>query len=120
MTKIHFPLSRCPALSSLLPIALCSTYIDTGVDSVKVTGDPDILTQIVRGSLPIFSVVKPWVLVTDPGTVTGIVAEQVLPLVLKVTPVIVFAVGFVLRVKTGVHASLAMRLAKDVEKSSCF
>ena len=87
---------------------------------MKVTGDPLILTQMVRGSLPIFSVVNPWVLVTEPGTVTGMVVEQMFPLVVSVTPVMVLAVGFVLRVNMGVQASRAMRLANAVEKSSCF
>lgn len=95
-------------------------YIATGVDKVKVTGDPDIVTQIVSGSLPICSVVKPCVLVTVPGTVTGMVVPQTLPLVVRVTPVIVFADGLVMRVSFGTQPSLAMRLAKAVEKSSCF
>lgn len=43
---------------------------------------------MVNGSLPIFSVVKPWVFVTDPGTVTGIVAEHVFEFAVTVTPVI--------------------------------
>lgn len=62
-----------------------------GVDNVKVTGDPLIFTQIVNGSLPSFSVVKPFALETDPGTVTGMVAEHVLLLVVIVTPVIFLA-----------------------------
>ena len=62
---------------------------------VNETGDPDIWTQMVRGSEPTFSVVKPWVLVTVPGTVTGILTEQVLPVVVRVTAVMVFAVGLV-------------------------
>jgi hypothetical protein len=38
-------------------------------------------------------------------------AEQVLPVVVRVTPVMVFAVGFVLNVRLAPQASLAMRLA---------
>jgi hypothetical protein len=70
---------------------------------------------MVRGSEPIFSVVKPCVLVTEPGTVTGIVVPQVLPFAVRVTAVIVLAVGFVVKVRTGLHRSLAMRLANEAE-----
>jgi len=55
------------------------------------------------------------VLVTGPGTVTGSVTLQVLPVAVRVTPVIVCAVGFVVKVRMGAHASLAMRLAKSAE-----
>jgi hypothetical protein len=54
---------------------------------VNDTGDPDIFTQIVNGSDPIFSVTNPLVFVTVPGTVTGIEVPQVLPLAVTVTPV---------------------------------
>lgn len=66
-----------------------NAYRETAVESVKVTGLPDIVTQIVSGSLPICSVVKPWVLVTLPGTVSGITTLQVLPIVVRVTAVMV-------------------------------
>lgn len=79
-----------------------------GVVKVNETGDPDILTQIVRGSEPTFSVVNPWVFVTEPGTVTGIVTAQMLLVVVNVTPVIVLPL--VVHVRLGAQASLAMRL----------
>lgn len=86
---------------------------------MKVTGDPFIVTQIVRGSVPICSVVKPCVLVTLPGTVTGMVVPQTLPFVVNVTPVIVPLEGLVVRVSCGVQPSLVMRFANAVENSSC-
>ena len=52
--------------------------------------------------------------VTDPGTVTGITVEQVLPVVVSVTPVMVCAVGSVLNMRFAPQASLAMRLANAV------
>jgi hypothetical protein len=58
-----------------------------------VTGEPPIVTQIVRGSEPICSVVWPDVLVTEFGTVTGMGLAHVLPLVVTVIAVTVFAVG---------------------------
>ncbi len=87
---------------------------------MKVTGDPAISTQIVRGSEPSCSVVNPWVLVTVPGTVTGIVTEHTFPFVVRVTPVIVPAVGLVVSVRLGAQASLYMRFAKFTPISSCF
>lgn len=57
---------------------------------MKVVGK--VVTQMVNGSLPICSVVKPCVLVTLPGTVTGTAAEQVLSVVETVTPVMVLLV----------------------------
>lgn len=63
-------------------------YTEIGVCRVKLTGDPVNLTQMVKGSLPTFSVAKPCVLVTGPGTVTGIAAEQVFPFADTVKPVI--------------------------------
>lgn len=87
---------------------------------MKVTGDPDMVTQIVRGSEPIFSVVKPAVLVTEPGTVTGILAMHVLPVVVRVTPVIVFAVGSTFHVRLGLQLSLVILVIKAVPMSSCF
>ncbi|KAA8576803.1 hypothetical protein EYC84_006856 [Monilinia fructicola] len=60
-----------------------------GVLRVKLTGEPDKVTHKVVGSLPIFSVVAPWVSVTGPGSVTGIGVEQVLPFAESVKPVIV-------------------------------
>lgn len=88
--------------------------------SVNVTGAPAIWTQMVRGSEPSFSVVKPWVLVTVPGTVTGILTEQVLPFVVSVTAVMVFAVGSVVYDSCGEQPSRAMRLIKSRAVSSCF
>jgi hypothetical protein len=99
---------------------------------VKVTGEPDIATQMVRGSAhgvsttnssnergylpePIFSVVNPCVLMTEPGTVTGIVVLQVLPIVVSVTAVIVRSFGSVANVSFGEQASLVMRLEKPLE-----
>lgn len=70
-------------------------YRFTGVERVKVTALPLRVAQIVSGSDPIFSVVKPWVLVTEPGTVTGMGFGHVLPLALTVTAVIVPAVGLI-------------------------
>jgi len=84
---------------------------------VKVTGLPDILTQIVSGSLPSCSVVKPRVLTTLPGTVTGITTPQVLPVVVRVTAVIV--VPLVVNETLGAQPSRAMRLANDAAMSSC-
>ena len=75
---------------------------------MKVTGDPDIVTQIVRGSEPICSVVNPAVDVTEPGTVTGILAVHVLPVVVSVIPVIVFAVGSTFHVRLGLQLSRAI------------
>jgi hypothetical protein len=85
---------------------------------VKVTALPDIRTQIVSGSVPTCSVVKPWVLVTLPGTVTGIGVPQVLPVVVRVMAVMV--PPLVVKLRFGAHASRAMRLANDVAMSSCF
>jgi hypothetical protein len=64
---------------------------------------------------PIFSVVKLWVVLTEPGTVIGISALQVFPMVVRVTPVIVCFFGLVVQVSFGEHASLAIRLEKPVE-----
>lgn len=68
-------------------------YKCTGGLSVSVTGEPAIFTQIVSGSEPIFSVVKLDVLVTDPGTVTGMVVEHWLLVVVSVMAVMTFATG---------------------------
>jgi hypothetical protein len=84
---------------------------------VKVTGFPVSETHIVSGSLPICSVVNPWVLVTLPGTVTGRRTGQVLPVAVSVTAVIV--VPLVVKLSLGAHASRAMRLANEVAMSSC-
>jgi hypothetical protein len=83
---------------------------------VKVTGDPLILTQIVKGSLPIFSVVKPCVLETEPGTVTGIVVlhEFALPAVTLML-VMVLPAGLSWYVMLGAQASRAIRAAKPVD-----
>jgi hypothetical protein len=94
-------------------------YIATGVVSVKVIALPLIVAQIVSGSEPTCSVVKPWVFVTVPGTVTGIGCGHVLPVVLSVIPVIVFAVGLIWYVSWGLQASRAMRFAKAMPTSSC-
>lgn len=67
--------------------------IARGVVSVKDTGEPESLTQSVKGSPPICSAVAPFRFTTVPGKVTGIGAEQVFPVVLTVTVVIVFAVA---------------------------
>jgi hypothetical protein len=52
---------------------------------------------MVESSLPvpISSAVKPCVLVTDPGKVTGIGAAHVLFVVVRVTPVIFLAIGLI-------------------------
>lgn len=84
---------------------------------MKVIGLPDILTQIVSGSLPICSVVKPRVLTTLPGTVIGIATPQVLPVVVTVTAVIV--PPLVTNESFGAQPSRAMRLANDAAMSSC-
>jgi hypothetical protein len=85
---------------------------------VKVTALPDILTHIVSGSVPTCSVVKPWVLVTLPGTVTGIRVPQVLPVVVRVMAVMVLPL--VVKLRFGAQASRAMRWANEVAMSSCF
>jgi hypothetical protein len=59
-----------------------------GVERVKVTGEPESLTQTVAGSLPTCSTVKPWVLEGREGKVTGMVSLQVFPLAETVTAVI--------------------------------
>lgn len=59
--------------------------------------------------------VKPKVLVTDPGTVIGIGAPQVLFVVVRVTPVIIFVVVFVAQVRIGEHWSLVIRFKKATE-----
>lgn len=87
--QTHSQAFTYPVLFSLMVHSV--PYKVTGVERVKVTGVPVILTQIVKGSLPICSVVKPAVLVTDPGTVTGMVVGQVLPLVEMLMPVMVAA-----------------------------
>ena len=51
----------------------------TGVDSVKVIGEPVSLTHNVNGSFPICSVVDATVVVAFTGKVTGTGALQVLP-----------------------------------------
>ena len=63
-------------------------YRAIGEERVKVTGEPESLTQTVVGSLPSCSVVKPRVLVGAVGKVTGIVSLQVFPLAETVTAVI--------------------------------
>ena len=67
-------------------------YADIAVDRVKLIGCPVNLTQMVKGSLPTFSVAKPCVLVTVPGRVIGIAAEQVFPFADTVKPVILLLV----------------------------
>lgn len=59
-----------------------------GVERVNVTGEPESLTQTVRGSAPSCSVAKPWVLVGATGKVTGIGSVQVLPVADTVMAVI--------------------------------
>lgn len=99
-----------------------------GLVSVNVTGEPAIFTQtvlhinmsfnrknkclLVKGSEPSCSVVKPFVLMTLPGTVTGIVVVHVFWVVVRVTPVIVCAVGLIFQESFGEQASLAIREAK--------
>lgn len=80
---------------------------------MNVTALPLIVVQIVSGSEPTFSVVKPWLLVTVPGTVTGIGFAQVLPVVLTETPVMACAVGSTKYVSWGAQASLAIRFANE-------
>jgi len=60
-----------------------------GLLSLNETGFPDIVTQIVKGSLPSCSVLKPWVSVTGPGKVTGRGSLQVILEHVTVAPVIV-------------------------------
>jgi hypothetical protein len=67
----------------------------SGEDRVKRTGLPDIVTQIVKGSFPIFSVLKPCVSVTVAGKVIGIGTGHLLSIVVRVTPVITCATGSV-------------------------
>jgi hypothetical protein len=55
------------------------------------------------------------VLVTDPGTVIGIGAPQVLFAVVRVTPVIVLVVGLVFHVGIGEHWFLVIRFEKATE-----
>jgi hypothetical protein len=64
----------------------------SGVVSVKVTGEPESFTHRTKGSLPTCSGVAPFWSTTVPGNVTGIGAEQVLPVVLTVTAVVDFPV----------------------------
>jgi hypothetical protein len=86
---------------------------------VNVTALPLIFVQIVKGSEPIFSVVKPCVLVTLPGTVTGIGCGHVLPLVVTVTAVMVFALGLTTHARLALQASRAARFANEAPMSSC-
>ncbi len=51
---------------------------------------------------------------TVPGTVTGILAVQVFPAVVSVTPVIVLLVGSVIHVRAGAQLSLVIRLMNEV------
>jgi hypothetical protein len=83
---------------------------------VKETGDPVISTQIVNGSLPIFSVTKPCVLETEPGTVTGIVVlhEFVLPAV-TVMLMIALPLGLIWYAIFGVQMSRTIRAAKEAD-----
>jgi hypothetical protein len=55
------------------------------------------------------------VLVTDPGTVIGIGAPQVLFAVVRVTPVIILAIVLVAHVRIGEHWSLVIRFEKATE-----
>lgn len=84
-----------------------------GVERVKVTGVPDSCTHTVRGSLPTFSVLKPWVLVGSTGKVTGMVALQVFPLAVTVTPVIVLLLA--VQERPYLQASRAMRAVKEAD-----
>jgi hypothetical protein len=55
------------------------------------------------------------VLVTELGTVTGIVVLQVLPIVVRVIAVMTWFFGSVAQVSFGEQASRIMRLAKPFE-----
>jgi hypothetical protein len=57
-----------------------------GVVSVNVIGVPVSLTHSVNGSLPICSAVDGADAVAGPGNVTGIGAEQLLPVAVNVAP----------------------------------
>ena len=81
---------------------------------MNVTGDPDIVTHNVKGSLPIFSCLKPWVFVTEPGTVTGTGWLQVLPFVDNVNPVMARVELLMVYAILAAQPSLAMRLANPV------
>ena len=61
-------------------------YKGIGCDSVKVTGWPVSLTQRVRGSFPICSLVEATDAVAGTGKVTGTGAPHVLPLAVSVAP----------------------------------
>ena len=90
-----------------------------GLLSVNDTGEPDNTTQRVKGSLPIFSDVKPWVSVTGPGRVTGSGSVHILPEALTTTPVIVPEEGSNCQLKFGLHASLVIRAWNEAARSSC-
>ena len=81
---------------------------------MKETGDPDIVTHNVKGSLPICSCLKPCVFVTEPGTVTGTGWLHVLPFVDTVNPVMLRVTLLMVYAMLAAQASLAMRLANDV------
>jgi hypothetical protein len=76
---------------------------------VNVTGVPDSLTQIVNGSEPSCSVVKPCSSVTVPGKVTGTVSLQAVSAAVTLTPVMVLAVVSRSQDNVGWHASLFIR-----------
>lgn len=88
---------------------------------MKVTGLPDNVTQIVNGSLPTCSVVKPWVSVTVPGTVMGSGSVQILPAEVTVTPVMVSVDVSSCQLRLGKHPSrtiLAMNSAESYQSIS--
>jgi hypothetical protein len=61
-------------------------YSAIDLERVNETGDPERVTQTVRGSLPNCSVGNPFVLVGATGKVIGMAVLQVLPLAVTVTP----------------------------------
>ena len=86
----------------------------TPVANVKVTGCPFNVIQTVNGSFPICSVVAPLgVLVSVPGTVTGIGAEHVFPFPQERVTAVIFP-DVIVWLRLGTHVSRAMRWAKEV------
>lgn len=63
-------------------------YTATGVERVKVIGDPLNVAHSVNGSFPICSEVVVALVVALTGKVTGIVAEQAFPVAVRVKSVI--------------------------------
>jgi hypothetical protein len=80
-------------LFTLIFIPLFPHYTGIGVAKVNVIGDPVSLTHNVNGSFPICSLVDGAAVVAFTGNVTGTGAAHVLPVEVRVAPVIVWPLG---------------------------